>query len=121
MPSRKLGEPRTPAEWAQRHAGIEFIQPPRDREMMERRAQGWNVDMLAQQYAIDPMEVERSLARTARTLITWERNACRWATHFVAVEPNGNYGDGSSQRDMKLERDQRGHEPTARLNGKRLS
>lgn len=128
MSYRKLGEPRTPAEWAQLHAGVEFIQPERDRLMMQMAGAGFNVWHLAEQFAVDPLEVERSLARSARTLITWERNACKWATHFVAVEPNSAYPNGSSQRDQAKENDQRngdlsssGHTGVSKLRGKRLA
>jgi hypothetical protein len=127
MSFRNVGEPRTPAEWAQLHAGIEFIKPERDRQMMQLRAMGWNVDMIAHQFAIDPLEVQRSIERTARTLITWERNACRWATHFVAVEPNSMFPNGSRERDKAKEHDQRNGDSSkrparsARFEGKRLA
>jgi len=107
MSEREVGEPRTPAEWAQLHAGIEFIQPQRDRELMQMSAQGFSVCNLAEQFAMDPLEVQRSLARTARTLATWERNACKWSTRFVAIEPNSQYPQGASERDQRAERQER--------------
>lgn len=81
-----LGSPRRPAQWALLHAGIEFI-PKRDREIMWLRAEGYSIESLAEAQGLSDIEIERSLARTARTLAMWERNACKWATRYVAREP----------------------------------
>ena len=81
-----LGKPRRPAQWALLHAGIEFI-PKRDREIMWMRAEGHSVETIAHAKGLSDLEVERSLTRTARTLAAWERNACKWATRYVAREP----------------------------------
>lgn len=77
----------TPAEWAQLHAGIEFIHPPHERDMMILSARGWAVRGIADLAEVDEGYVREALSRVARTLTTWERNACAWATRFVAVEP----------------------------------
>jgi hypothetical protein len=91
---RKVGEARTPAEWAQLHAGIDFIMPDRDREMMQLKAMGATVEQLSSRFGMAALEVDRAIARTARTLATWERNACKWSTRFVACEPMAETGAG---------------------------
>jgi hypothetical protein len=85
-PFGTLGSSRSPSQWALLHAGIEFI-PKRDREIMWERAGGLSIDQLAEKFGIPDVEVERSILRTSRTLAAWERNACKWATRYVAREP----------------------------------
>lgn len=77
---------RTPAQWALLHAGVEFL-PSLDREIIWLRAGRCTIQQIAQMKRMKPIDVERSLGRSARTLATWERNACRWATRYVAREP----------------------------------
>lgn len=86
LPFGKLGSSRTPAQNALLHAGLEFI-PKRDREIMWLRAEGYPIESLAKTQGMSDIEIERSLERTARTLAAWERNACRWATRYIAREP----------------------------------
>jgi hypothetical protein len=74
---------------------------------MQYKALGVSNAVLAEHFGIDVLEVERSLARTARTLATWERNACSWSTRYVAVEPNSQYPSGASERDQHQERQER--------------
>lgn len=89
----QIGAPRRPCAWASLHAGEEFL-PAVDRSLLNLRQLGYSIEVIAIAMRIDPLEVERNLARTTRTLATWERNACKWATRYVAVEPNvAEYGD----------------------------
>ena len=93
LPFGPIGGPRKPCEWAALHAGVEFL-TELDRRILERRQQGQRIEHIAVFEQLDPYEVERSIARSCRTLATWERNACKWATRYVAVEPNvAEYGD----------------------------
>lgn len=97
----RVGAPRRPCEWAALHAGVEFV-PALDRQILELRQRSYDLDAIACAYALDPLEVERSLARTCRTLATWERNACKWATRYVAIEPNvAEYGDSRSSSEKR--------------------
>lgn len=77
---------RTPAQWALLHAGVEFL-PTRDRRIIWLRAGRCSLEFIALQFQMTELDVERSLGRSARTLATWERNASKWATRFVAREP----------------------------------
>lgn len=77
---------RTPAQWALLHAGVEFL-PKLDREVIWLRAGRCTIEQIAQLKSMPAIQVERSIGRSARTLATWERNACRWATRYVAREP----------------------------------
>jgi hypothetical protein len=77
---------RTRAQWALLHAGVEFL-PSKDRRIIWERAGGSTIELLARTYELTELEVERSIGRSARTLATWERNACKWATRYVAREP----------------------------------
>jgi hypothetical protein len=86
LPFGPIGSPRRPCQWAALHAGVEFL-PQLDRDCLELRQLGFGIEAIAAMVGIDPLEVERNLARSCRTLITWERNACRWANRYVAVEP----------------------------------
>lgn len=91
----------TPAEWAQLHAGIEFIEPVHERDMMILSARGWSIRGLASLAEVDELIVVNALGRVARTLATWERNACKWSTRFVAVEPWSEDGRGWRPGDAK--------------------
>lgn len=77
---------RTPAQWALLHAGVEFL-PAKDREIIWLRAGRYSISKISQLKGMPEIQVERSLGRSARTLATWERNACKWATRYVAREP----------------------------------
>ncbi len=89
----RIGQPRRPAAWASLHAGEEFL-PELDRDVLFSRQLGMPVELIGDALGLDPLEVERNLARTCRTLATWERNACKWANRYVAIEPNvAEYGD----------------------------
>jgi hypothetical protein len=82
----QIGAPRRPCQWASLHAGEEFL-PAMDLDILQWRQAGLSVDAIAVILNMDPLWVEHNLARTCRTLATWERNACKWATRFVALEP----------------------------------
>lgn len=81
-----LGHDRTAAEWAALHAGVEFL-PANERKALLLSAQGFPLVNIATRLGLDPLEVQRMMQRSARTLITWERNACKWSTRYVAREP----------------------------------
>lgn len=89
MPALPYGprSERTPAEWAQLHSGIEFIAPSWERDAMIFKSQGMLMWEIASITGHTEAEVERALGRVARTLTSWERNACKWATRYVAREP----------------------------------
>lgn len=100
-PVAEIGRPRRPCEWAALHAGVEFV-PMQDQRVLALRQGRWSIDIIAKVLVLDPLEVERSLARTCRTLATWERNACKWATRYVAIEPNvAEYGDSRSSSEKR--------------------
>jgi hypothetical protein len=102
---------RTPAEYAQLHAGIEFITPEweRDCAILMARGFGMGCDLafLAELAGKTEYEVQQGLARVARTLATWERNASKWANKYVAIEPSAAFPDGASERDQQRERSNR--------------
>jgi hypothetical protein len=99
---------RTKAEWAQLHSGIEFIQPEWERDCAILMARGgWTIALLAGVVDKDEYEIEVALGRVTRTLATWERNACKWSTRYVAVEPQACAPDGASERDQRRERTNR--------------
>jgi len=94
---------RTRAEWAQLHSGIEFIQPEWERDCAILMARGWTMERLCDASGKTDWEIEAALARVSRTLATWERNACKWSTRYVAVEPQACASDGASERDQHRE------------------
>ena len=99
---------RTRAEYAQLHSGVEFIQPEWERDCAILMARGgWTVALLAELAGKTEDEVEVALGRVARTLATWERNACKWSTRYVAVEPQACASDGASERDQRREKTNR--------------
>ena len=95
---------RSPAEWAQWHSGMEFITPQWERDALLLMARGETIDSVAELAGIRDYEVEDALGRAARTLATYERNACKWSTRYVAVEPMACATDGASERDQRRER-----------------
>jgi hypothetical protein len=102
---------RTPAEYAQLHAGIEFIMPEWERDcailMARGFGMGFDVSVLAEIAGKPEYEVRAALGRVSRTLATWERNASKWANRYVAVEPQSALPDGASERDQYRERSNR--------------
>lgn len=93
LPFGPVGGPRRPCQWAALHAGVEFL-TQLDRDILEARQSGLSVEYIATMMNLDPLEIDRNIARSCRTLITWERNACKWAYRYVAVEPNvAEFGD----------------------------
>lgn len=68
---------------------------------MQLRGRGHSVQVLADAFDLPTDEVEKTLARVARTLCTWERNACRWSTRFVAQEPMSEEGRNWRPGDSK--------------------
>lgn len=99
---------RTPAEWAQLHAGIERIFPEWERDCAILMARGFgmgqNLSTLADLAGKTEDEVANAIARVSRTLATWERNASKWANRYVAIEPQSALPDGASERDQYRER-----------------
>jgi hypothetical protein len=77
---------RTGAQWALLHAGVEFL-PVKDRQIIWQRAGGATIELIAKTFEMTELDVERSIGRSSRTLCTWERNANKWATRYVAREP----------------------------------
>lgn len=100
LPFGPIGSFRTPAQWALMHAGLEFL-AKRDREIVWLKAEGLEIETLATRLGIPEIEIERSLDRTARTLATWERNACKWATRYVAREPMAQAPGASPESDIR--------------------
>ncbi len=102
---------RTPAEWAQIHAGIEFIHPEWERDCAILMARGygmlWDITSLAHLARKTEDEVQAAIMRVSRTLATWERNACKWSTKYVAIEPQSRASDGASEQDQRRERGNR--------------
>jgi hypothetical protein len=96
LPFGPFGAPRSAAEHAQFHAGIEFIEPAWERDVMILLARGWKLREVAVLADRDEMEVERAVKRVCRTLATWERNACKWSTRYVAQEPQALYPDSDT-------------------------
>lgn len=102
---------RSPAEYAQLHSGIEFITPEWERDVAILMARGfgiqYDVTSLAVMAGRTETEVRDALARVCRTLATWERNASKYASRYVAIEPTAGFADGSSERDQRRERSNR--------------
>jgi hypothetical protein len=111
LPFGALGVRRSAAEYAQLHAGIEFILPEWERDCAILMARGfgivWDVTSIAVLADKTEDQVRDALARVSRTLATWERNACKWSTRYVAVEPMSIASDGASERDQRRERGNR--------------
>jgi hypothetical protein len=106
MASRSAGD-RSHAEWAQWHSGVEFLTPVWERDCLLLASRGWTCRALAEVARIDEYEVQAALGRQARTLATYERNASRWASRYVAREPQASATDGASERDQRRERTNR--------------
>ena len=87
LPFGPVGGPRRPCQWAALHAGVEFM-TAQERDVLEARQSGLSVEYIGKMMGLDPLEVDRVIGRVCRTLATWERNACQWATRYVAIEPN---------------------------------
>lgn len=103
LPFGPLHRQKSAAEIALLHAGIHLIDPTWERNAMIAKARWIDIEQIAEMAEKDALEVERAIARVARTLVTWERNACRWSTRYVAVEPASQFTDGSSERDQRRE------------------
>jgi transposase len=95
-----LGKPRRPAHWALLHAGAEFL-PVRDRKIIWRKADGLSVAQIAKEMGVSELDIQNSLARSARTLAIWERGATRWATRYVAREPMAQAPGAMPERDIR--------------------
>jgi hypothetical protein len=98
---------RSHAEWAQWHSGVEFLTPVWERDCLLLTSRGWTRQALAEVARIDEYEIDAALGRQARTLATYERNASRWASRYVAREPQASSSDGASERDQRRERTNR--------------
>lgn len=99
---------RSRSEWVQLHSGIEFIQPEWERYCVILLARGdWTIGALAIVAGRTENEVADAVGRVTRTLATWERNACKWSTRYVAREPMALANDGASERDQRREKTNR--------------
>ncbi len=108
LPFGPMRNPRNKSEWAQLHSGIEFIVPEWERDCAILMARGgWTAGALAIVCGKTEFQVADALGRVARTLATWERNACKWSTRYVAMEPQACASDGASERDQRREKTNR--------------
>lgn len=103
LPFGPLIAERTKAEYAALHSGIEFVTPVWERNYLILRFRGLPVETIAKLADVDEYEISMAIGRVARMLATWERNACKWATRYVAVEPQAAARDGASERDQHRE------------------
>jgi hypothetical protein len=94
---------RTKAEYAALHSGIEFVTPAWERDYLILRFRGLPLENIASLAGVDEYEISLAIGRVARMLATWERNACKWATRYVAIEPQAAARDGASERDQHRE------------------
>ena len=102
-----MAQARTNAEYALLHSGIEFIQPAWERDCVILMARGYTIERLIELTGLADYEIHVAIGRVTRTLATWERNACKWSTRYVAVEPQACAPDGASERDQRRERTNR--------------